>query len=127
MKEATPQVSVSGQHCVRQQRRVDVSAGRRSRGWSLGARAQDRDVPAGEGFTSKSQAQLRFYAGPCTERGVSWASSRLQQWVGVNGPFIPGGSDRCAVLCGAWIERFTSVAHVGEVQQPRPGYARRMP
>lgn len=71
---------------------------------------------------SKSQAQLTVNTSPCTHKGVSRASLRLQQLVEVNGPFIPGGT----MCCVMWIQRFTSVAQIGEVQQPRPGFARQM-
>ncbi len=39
-------------------------------------------------------------------------------------PSFPGGTMCCVV--GTWIERFTSVAQIGEVQEPRPGFARKM-
>lgn len=76
--------------------RVDVDVG--LQGWELRRTSADREhTCGGRGYTSKSQAQLRLNTSPCTKmRGYRGLRYRLQQWVEVNGPFIPVRND---VLC----------------------------
>jgi hypothetical protein len=101
--------------------RVDVDVG--LQGWSLGARAQIKNIPAGKGIYEQKPGTTQIEHQSMHENeGYRGLRYRLQQRVEVNGPFIPGGTMCCVVE--TWIQRFTSVAQIGEVQQPRPGFAR---